>query len=250
MNKKNLICLAFTLTLLIPSVVLAYTYTTSITAIESDGNSYTQLPVIATVNNQYLADNGYISSTGLDTKVLRGATELPHMLANDKTLFCSAMSANEQSNFNYTFGNTALESFPIIVGHGGYVTVSDDGSIELSNTFAIELKGYVDTSSGSDKNLIYKQDAFRVYVNASYSVRAAILGTGDSESLAVTATPVSSGVHIVKVTADATNFKIFIDGNEKGTIALGANSVPDNGNPWKIMQNNVMPYMEYLKIEV
>ena len=71
--------------LLIAPPVLAQSYTCNI-AVTSD-SAYTQLPITTAVNNQYLADNGYISASGLDTRVLLTGSELPHMLANDKTLF-------------------------------------------------------------------------------------------------------------------------------------------------------------------
>ena len=228
---------------LIAVPVLAHSYTASISVTESSSNDYTQLPIIATINNQYLIDNGYITSTGLDTKVLKGGSELPHMLTGDKTLFCSNINASEQTNFNYTLGNSALDAFPVIVGYSGYITVSDHADLELGDSFEIELRGYVDTSAGSDKNLIFKNAAFKLYISAAGSIKAEITG-----GTSVTATSISSGVHTIEVTANETDLKIYVDTVEKDSSALGGVGVPDNTNNWTIMQNNCILYMEYFKI--
>jgi hypothetical protein len=61
-----------------------------------------------------------------------------------------------------------------------------------------------------------------------------------------TAVGVSSGDHIIKVTADTTNLKLYVDGVLQDTQALGASSVVNNGNPW-ILMSNATPYCHYYK---
>jgi len=172
---RKLTALIVLLALLLPTVALAAaTYSAPITVTESGGSSYTRLPISVSVDNDYLVTNNFISSTGLDTRVLAASTELPHMVASDRTLFAADIAANTQSTFSYTTGNSALSDFPVIVGYSGYVTTADDAALELGSNFEIEQKGYVDTSAGSDKNLVYKDGAFRTYISAGTNVTSEI----------------------------------------------------------------------------
>ena len=180
--KKTIraLVLALTLAVLVVTPALAYTYSASIAVTELGVSSYTQLPLTAAINNQYLANNGYMLGTGLDTDVLEGAVALPHLVASDRLLFCADIVASQQADFNYTLGNTPPESdMPVVVGYDGYVTITDDNSIELENVFEIEQKGYIDTSAGTagtDKHLVYKPYAFRLWVSDTQEISAEIIG--------------------------------------------------------------------------
>jgi len=150
-----------TLVLISSPIFAAYSYYVTIQVQETNGTGYDYLPIMADVDNDHLADNGYMSLTGLDTRILSGSTELEHMVADDKVLFVPpSTDGNGTSNYKYTLGNSLLSDFPIIVGDGGYITVSDDASLELGNDFEIEISGYMDTDADSNKNLVYKEDAF------------------------------------------------------------------------------------------
>ena len=383
--------------LLVTMPILAASSAT-ITVTESLGNSYDMVGATASMDNAYLASNGFIFSTGLDVDI----NSLSFMLASDRTIVATPLTANGTVLLPYTTGNTPTSAFDILTGHEGYITVADSAALELGNNFEIELEGYVDTSSDSNKNLVNKQDAFRTYVSASgeitstvsnapisrvvynttddsnltfygvtwegqtflsdgfviasvdlkvwkagspgditVSIRATSGGdptgsdltsvivsqsyithtaqpgdwytfdfpdytlaaattyaiivrvpsgsagnyivwradsssptyadgsrtsSGDSGSswtantaydfmfdvyetpqVSVTATGVSSGEHTIKTTADATNLKIYIDTVEEDSIALSGASVPDNANNWLLVQNNVIPYMDFYK---
>ena len=175
------ILLALTLLVLASGTVLAaYSYYATVQVQETGGiNSYDYLPIIVDIDNDYLANNGYMSLTGLDTKVLSGSTPLKHMVADDKTLFVApSVEADSTGNYKYTLGNSPLDSFPVIVGEDGYVTITDDdtldGGVGGMDDFEFEQKGYVNTTSGSDKNLIYKEDAFRNYVSDANEITSGI----------------------------------------------------------------------------
>lgn len=68
-----------------------------------------------------------------------------------------------------------------------------------------------------------------------------------SPSVQYAATP---GDYAVKVTADATNLKLYVDGVEEDSMALGAATVPNNANNYVCFANYSMPYVDYLKITV
>ena len=127
--------------------VLAAAYYADIAAVNSSGTSYTMLPMMCDFPTKYLAANGYMSGTGLDTLVESGA--VPHMLADGKLLFARAIAAGSSSLSEFTTGNAPpIGSFPIMTGYNGYTTVLDAAPLELGNTFTIEQSGYIDTYSG------------------------------------------------------------------------------------------------------
>ena len=66
----------------------------------------------------------------------------------------------------------------------------------------------------------------------------------------VTATGIETGEHKIEVIADGTDLSIEVDDVEEDSVALNGASVPDNGNTWYFLENQVMPYMEYHKITV
>ncbi len=157
-------------------VLAAISYTADVVVSETDGNSYNMLGMRYGLDVATLETEGYITNTGLDTRVEVGATAYPHMLAEDKLMFADTVGASSSKTYQFTTDNAALSSFDIIPGYGGYVTVSDAAALELGNNFEIEQKGYVDTDAGSDKNLVYKQGAFRTYISGDTDITSAVVG--------------------------------------------------------------------------
>lgn len=68
--------------------------------------------------------------------------------------------------------------------------------------------------------------------------------------LKLVATGIETGEHKIEVIADGTDLSIEVDDVEEDSVALNGASVPDNGNTWYFLENQVMPYMEYHKITV
>jgi len=168
LNKRRFLLVAILIVLAVLAIAtpsFAYTYSGGVSVINTGGTAYAQLPVLFTVNNSYLASNYYILSTALDTRMQSASTALPHMVVTDKTLFCAPIGATSTSNFNYTFGNAALTSFSIIPGYNGYITTTDAPALELGDTFQIDVSGYVDTSAGENKYILYKEDAINICID-------------------------------------------------------------------------------------
>jgi len=181
MRLKRFITCVLTSLLLLSVVtipVLAATYSASFTVSETEDNSYDMLPVIVDIDNESLVDAGIITEEGLDTRVVSGTTELPHMLLGDKTLFTLPVEGSSQYPLNYTMGDDPLDAFYVITGYGGRVTVADDDDLELDNDFEIEISdAFIDTSMGGTKNIVYKQDAFRLFTgDVAGEVTATITG--------------------------------------------------------------------------
>lgn len=55
----------------------------------------------------------------------------------------------------------------------------------------------------------------------------------------------TSGDYVVKATADETDLKLYIDGNEEDSVALDGASVPDNANPWVLTPNGYLGYYKH-----
>jgi hypothetical protein len=71
-----------------------------------------------------------------------------------------------------------------------------------------------------------------------------------SSAVRIISASTTSGEHTVKVTADGTNFKIYVDGVEKQSEPLLGTSVPNNASNWTFVENNSVPYVEYIKVKV
>ena len=141
---------AVVILLVVALPVLAYTYagTAVVTVTESAGTTYANLPITMTVNNSYMATNGFMQSNGLDAAVVgTGGIALPTMIDSTQTLFVAPVTKSTQNGFNFTTGNTPVTSMPIIVGNSGYVTTADNAALEPGSNFSIAATGYLDTSS-------------------------------------------------------------------------------------------------------
>lgn len=172
------IWLAIVLVLLVSIPVLAYSYIADITVTESNGDAYTDIGLSLSIDNEDLADNGYIEPDSLDTRILYSSSEVAHMVAEDRTNFyASSILADSVNHYYYTFGNDDLTSTAIIPGYDGYVTIGDAAALEAANDFEIEIDGYVDTADSLGGNyLVYKEGAFLTWVSDVDEISAAILG--------------------------------------------------------------------------
>lgn len=172
--KKYL--LAIMVLLLLPvSVVSAAAYYAYITVTESSGVSYGQLPIIVSVNNTLLAANYYIEADGRDTRVARGSQELPHMVADNCTLFATPITADTLDTFSYTSGSADLTAFDVIFGYGGRGKIVDDSDLEGAANCSLKVCGLV--ADMDELGLVIgKTNAF-VIATDSGNMTASINGT-------------------------------------------------------------------------
>ena len=181
------LALVFLALVVVAAPVLAAAYSASFAITEDSGNAYDMLATQTDANNQWMADNGFMRADALDTRVeTLGGSEKPWMVAQDRTLTATAVPADSQVNLYYTTGSTPASSMDIIPGHDGYITIPDDATIELGDTFEIEQSGYINTDAGADKNLVYKEDAFRTYVSAEDEITSALIHRGAFPTVATT----------------------------------------------------------------
>ncbi|HUW45402.1 MAG TPA: hypothetical protein VMW50_06370 [Dehalococcoidia bacterium] len=122
-------------------------YYVDIDVTESNGTSYDMLPMLVTMDVDYLAEYGFISENGLDVRIKNSqGNGVPFMLAEDKVIFASDITGDMVSRFQLTTGNALLDNFAVCTGDGGYVTIADHADLEPSDDFEIEFDGYIDTS--------------------------------------------------------------------------------------------------------
>lgn len=183
--KRLAVFFSILLSLCLAANVFAAAYTATFVISETASASYTMLPMLKDAPITWLSSNGYITSTGLDTRIeTLAGLEKPHVLATDKILTAVAVPADSQTNLNFTTGNSALTSMNIIAGYDGYYTITDAAALELGNNFEIEIDGYVDTSAGATKNLVYKQDSFLLYISAANTITAILTSAATNTTLA------------------------------------------------------------------
>ena len=157
MKRRVIKILAWALALAVittPAIVLADTweYYTEITIKDTSGSDRTGVPVIIEIEGQNLVDAGYVNSGATDTRVLEGTAERDYLITTERiTAFIPSLAAEQSRGYNLYTGYLPLitdsGSFGIIPGTGGYVTVSDDDTLELDDDFEIEQKGWVDTDA-------------------------------------------------------------------------------------------------------
>lgn len=152
---SSILLLALSALLVLAAPVLAYTYSATYKIVETNGTAYTMLPVFVSSNNSWMADNGFMKATALDTRVgTVGGSVKPHMVASDRTLAATAVGALSQTNLQFTTGNTDLTSLSIIPGYNGYLTRVDTPALELGADFVVEQKGYVDVAAPAETNYL------------------------------------------------------------------------------------------------
>lgn len=72
----------------------------------------------------------------------------------------------------------------------------------------------------------------------------------ETDSFSLTASGVNSGEHEVKLLADGTDLKLYIDGVLKDSVALDGASVIDNAADWEYCLNNSVVYLNSLETYV
>jgi len=168
------VLLALVAIVLVVIPVLA-AYRAQIAIVESGGTSYGMLPVQWDQNNAWLASNGFMSATALDTRVQTlGGLNKPHMVAEDRTLTATAIPSDSQTNLYFATGETALSTFDVIAGYEGFYTIPDAAALEPVADFEFEFSGYVDTGAGTGTNIVNKPAAFNTFVSGDEEITSCI----------------------------------------------------------------------------
>ncbi len=162
--KRWFISALILVTLLLPSLKVSATvsYSSDLGVSNNTTTAYPELGVTASTNVTLLVSNGFISATGLDTRVQNSGSDLPYMLATDRVTFAVPVPGNSTNTYQFVTGQTAASSFQIVPGYGGYVTTADAAALELSSNGTVTYSGYIPSSG----RLVDKTD-FAINANST-----------------------------------------------------------------------------------
>jgi len=237
--------------LAVPTLAAAYTYNITIT--NPSNTDLTSSPWIASINNSGLVSQGYLSSTGLDAKVMDGSTALPTLVTNDKTLFVDSLNGNQSKTIQYTTGNSPATSMPIIVGQDGYFVTPYVSGMDLGTKFTVTINAYFDmTQSGT----IMETGGFYIGMGED-NIYGEIDETSNECDFELP--NVASGVHSLTMSGDGSHYAFSIDSpsdaDYQTQVETETTGVPveqqefqwdsASGNPY-----NTMPYINSIQVHV
>jgi len=141
--------------------------------------SAVNVSVNVTIETQEMIDASFVyhnlSNCAIQTGAAADATYMPAPgSGNAWMLFVPSIGSNASTtNTLYTGGGAMSSKIRYFPGANG-MTTTDNASLELGDNFSIVQKGFVDTSSGSNKRFAYKEDAFEWSIGATQNVTADI----------------------------------------------------------------------------
>lgn len=227
--RKYLLIALILLVSLVPSVAMAAsntayaTYAGTINVTNSSSAATNVAVPVTGLNIGNLITNNYLWSNATNSAALINGADIvymPNSAINSTVIFVPSIADSITSSAQlYTGGNQSMNStlryFPGAAG----MTVADNASLEPAANFQFDVKGYFNTSVSA--NVISKASAFTL-ATGSGNITATMYTGGTPSTLTVTATSIASGEHTVRVSADGTNFKIFVDDmvTAKATVSM------------------------------
>ncbi len=178
MKKLLLIFLAVALGILpLVPVFAAYSFYIPVTVTETGGSDKVGIGILLDLSNDNLVSLGYLFPNGLDTEVQVGGLGTGYSVGDSRLgIGISTLSAYQEGILRYYTGYSPIKSsFDIVPGFEGYITVADDPLLELGDNFSIEIEdAYIDTSGGSDRNLVGKEGSYTLFANVTDTLTAKI----------------------------------------------------------------------------
>lgn len=141
--------------------------------VSNNGTNASAVSVNCSINTMALVTDDYMEHDCSNSAIQNQAgDDVPYMPQDNGiwAMFVPSIEQDRQLNYQlYTGGNTTMASKLRYFPAAGGMTTTDSASIELGDNFTIEQRGWIDTDSGANKNLVYKQDAFKIYVSDTVS---------------------------------------------------------------------------------
>lgn len=198
--------LAMVAWLMLASVCLAaWEFMFPATITDSTSTSRVMYPIMLGYGGQGFVDAGLIKSTGLDTNMEVDGSDIKYMLSTTNcTAVIPTFPAGGTVEADLYTGYTPEQSgFPIIVGDGGYMSITDNASLEMSDNFSLKIDGYfvVDFTNYTNRNVWYKEGAITIAFDASGNLTATIPTAPTVEATNTSTMNVQSQNHIVSLPA-------------------------------------------------
>jgi len=202
------------LALVAGTALAAWGFAFPINVVDTSAAARNYVPVLTGITGESLVSSGYMTATGTDTNMQTGSTNVPYMLSTTQiATVVPILGAGSQAGLNLYTGYSPVQTdFSIITGSTGYVTTADAVPLEPGDDFDIEFSGYVDTSDDGEWNkLIYKKDAFVVYISADGEITAGIIDTTTTSSVDIVPNAVGAYTNITSVAGASTHWEAVDD---------------------------------------
>jgi len=157
----------------------AYLYSIDI-SVTNTGSAQTNLVVFATVDNDLLADNGFIEADALDTNAEEGGTSRAYLPRDSRVgVYLPSLATNETKIVTYELGYSPVQTdFYFMAGPDGSVSTADAANLEPgASNFEVEWSGYFDATKTGD--LIAKGASYGL-ISATAGQVKAFIGAGSS----------------------------------------------------------------------
>lgn len=144
--------------------------------VSNNGTAANKVSTNMTLSTQELIDQGWIDDdcTYLAVRNGAGADVAFQPSVNDSYPWClwvPSIGNNASLNYILYTGNASMDaSLCYFPGPAG-MSVSDNGSLKLSDNFSVEISGYIDTTEVG-ANITLKEDAFSTYISGSGNITA------------------------------------------------------------------------------
>lgn len=129
-------------------------------------------------STQNLIDGSFVTSNASNI-VIRNTSGsdvafMPGIGSANWSLYVPDIGADSYMSYILYVGDVSEGKYRYFPNAAGMYT-ADSPTIELSDNFSISQSGFVDTDSGSSKNMVSKLDAYKTYISASEEITSGIL---------------------------------------------------------------------------
>lgn len=179
----------------------------------------TEVAVPFTLSSADMISQGWVDSAFTRAAIQNtSGTDVPFMpgwSTNPWVIWEPSMSANTQENDALYVGPSSLNATKYYFSGTGGMTVADSATIELGNTFQVDLSGYIKTDMAGiliDKDNNGSGDGFDVRTDGDGNIKA-IIGAAGASSVNATILPDGAGLStlIPSVTGAATHWDAVND---------------------------------------
>ena len=218
--KKRLLNLLLVILLLVTipgSLILASDITGALykmgITISNNGTLANYVSTVGNISTPNLISGNY-SNAAVDNVAVQdvGSNDvifMPGHTTNPWVFWVETIGADSYVNYNlYTAESTdgTIAYFPDTTG----MIVSDNSTLELGSDFEIETLGWVDTDAGADKNLVFKDDAFRTFIDGASNITSSI----DDEGVVPVVVTVNGGNDVINQLNHTVNLPAGIEAGD------------------------------------
>ena len=246
----SILIVVMIMSLLVVPVIASTIYTSTVYVTESNGTSYsdTLYPFNVTVNNAYLANNGYQSHSGLG-QLINGATPAVY---GSSTWFLASPQSSSTTPYSFSVGNTDAASTKIITGNSANrsIVINDDAGIEprnYSSIFDLQYNAYLTTTTPTGLYLVSKINCIAIYKSGSTINAYVWVYNGSYYQKFLTGTITTNGDQIIRMySTDGVNVSLSINGVLQDTQAL-VYGINDSSLNWELY---CYPYVNSFTLSV